>query len=254
MYCWSQVRPSRVDWNVIHRPSALKYASAFSPPKVSWRRLLRCRFAGIRRQCTVIGTGRNGGGVEGGVAGGGSSRRPGKEHGCRTAETGVEVRIVAAAYRDPRCSAIRDRYGILKFRPRSCAALFGPLRGLLRVFAAAAKISSCVVLLRSNAMARCSCVSSSASGDAHRGIAEAPRGHARFDDRRRPSATPASHGPVDLHVSARRAGEDLVTPRRSSRRNPTAPCPSARRRTRTATLRYSPPLGEMARARASSCC
>src|SRR5687768_13443738 len=40
-YCWSQVRPSRVDWNVSHCPSRLKYASAFSPPKVTCRILVR---------------------------------------------------------------------------------------------------------------------------------------------------------------------------------------------------------------------
>src|SRR6476659_4977741 len=33
-YCWSHVRPSRVLWSVSHFPSWLKYASAFSPPKV----------------------------------------------------------------------------------------------------------------------------------------------------------------------------------------------------------------------------
>src|SRR5688572_908097 len=40
-YCWSQVRPSRVDWKVSHCASGLKYASAFSPPYVSWRMLVR---------------------------------------------------------------------------------------------------------------------------------------------------------------------------------------------------------------------
>ena len=39
--CSSQVRPSRVDWNVIQRASGLQYASAFSPPKVSCRMLER---------------------------------------------------------------------------------------------------------------------------------------------------------------------------------------------------------------------
>src|SRR5215204_5323602 len=41
-YCWSQVRPSRVDWNVSQRPSRLKYASAFSPPFVRRRMFVRC--------------------------------------------------------------------------------------------------------------------------------------------------------------------------------------------------------------------
>src|ERR1044071_2318875 len=42
MYSWSQLRPSRVDWKISQRPSGLKYASAFSPPYVSWRMLRRC--------------------------------------------------------------------------------------------------------------------------------------------------------------------------------------------------------------------
>ena len=41
-YCWSQVRPSRVDWKMRRLPSALKYASAFSPPKVICLTLARC--------------------------------------------------------------------------------------------------------------------------------------------------------------------------------------------------------------------
>src|SRR4029453_10872355 len=38
--------PSRVDWKIRCVPSGEKYASAFSPPKVSWRMLRRCRSAG----------------------------------------------------------------------------------------------------------------------------------------------------------------------------------------------------------------
>ena len=41
-YSWSQLRPSRVLWKISRLPSALKYASAFSPPYVSWRMLARC--------------------------------------------------------------------------------------------------------------------------------------------------------------------------------------------------------------------
>jgi len=42
-YCWSQLRPSRVLWKISRRPSALKYASAFSPPSVSWRTVPKWR-------------------------------------------------------------------------------------------------------------------------------------------------------------------------------------------------------------------
>jgi hypothetical protein len=45
-YSWSHSRPSRVDWKMSWRPSKLKYASAFSPPKVSCRTLRRCRSPG----------------------------------------------------------------------------------------------------------------------------------------------------------------------------------------------------------------
>src|ERR1041385_8233159 len=41
VYCWSQVRPSRVDWKIRCCPSWLKYASAFALPCVSCLRFAR---------------------------------------------------------------------------------------------------------------------------------------------------------------------------------------------------------------------
>src|SRR5262245_34183679 len=42
---WSHFDPSRVDWKISSRPSAEKYASAFSPPAVSFLMFLRWRSA-----------------------------------------------------------------------------------------------------------------------------------------------------------------------------------------------------------------
>jgi hypothetical protein len=39
---WSHGTPSRVDWNTSRWPSGEKYASAFSPPRVSWRMFRKC--------------------------------------------------------------------------------------------------------------------------------------------------------------------------------------------------------------------
>ena len=39
---WSHGTPARVDWKTRRFPSDEKYASAFSPPRVSWRRFVRC--------------------------------------------------------------------------------------------------------------------------------------------------------------------------------------------------------------------
>src|SRR2546422_1508808 len=54
MYCWSHERPSRVDWKISQRPSGLKYASAFSPPYVSWRMLRRCDSPGAEAMCCAL--------------------------------------------------------------------------------------------------------------------------------------------------------------------------------------------------------
>jgi len=43
---WSHARSPRVDWKIRRRPSWSQYASAFSPPFVSMRRLRRCLSSG----------------------------------------------------------------------------------------------------------------------------------------------------------------------------------------------------------------
>jgi hypothetical protein len=56
-YCWSQGAPSRVDWKMSSLPSKDQYASAFSPPKESWRTLARWRSPGRTSEADGLGAG-----------------------------------------------------------------------------------------------------------------------------------------------------------------------------------------------------
>src|SRR5512140_3028155 len=58
---WSQAYGGRVEWKMSFFPSADQYASAFSPPNVSWRTFARCLSPSYVRGESVPSNGLGGG-------------------------------------------------------------------------------------------------------------------------------------------------------------------------------------------------